>query len=133
MRPARLFVIIEQRSNASAPPRHSRLNGSGLTYIQAIRPSLEGGGGDLFTIIFCEGHYNSGACLLTKRLERSCFVWYHAVEGKIHIIQPSFPFCWRGLIGARPSAHGGLSELGKCVRLVDLGLSKADQLFLDKP
>ena len=34
---------------------------------------------DLLKIIFWEGHYGSGACLFTKRLERGRFVWFQVI------------------------------------------------------
>ena len=53
--------------------------------------------GDLLKIIWWEGHYGSGACLFTKRLERGRFVWPHAVEGKIHITSAQLSMLLEGI------------------------------------
>jgi len=56
--------------------------------------------GQLFVflkIIYWEGHYGSGACLFTKRLERGRFVWPHAVDGKLHITSAQLSMLLEGI------------------------------------
>ena len=58
--------------------------------------------GDLLKIIYWEGHYGSGACLFTKRLERGRFVWPHAVNGKINITSAQLSMLLEGIDWRRP-------------------------------